>query len=97
MRSERSLTGRIRGLGQDATGELLDLLERAAAPHSSSLLELKSSQRLLPLGFVPLALAGALSVAAAGVHERLHGQAQREPTHLRDTHIAYAATRGRSR
>jgi hypothetical protein len=90
MRSERSVTGRIRGLGQDAAGELLDLIERAAVPQASILLELQSRRRLLPPGFMPLALAAALSVAAGGVHERLRSRAQREPTHLRDTRISYA-------
>jgi hypothetical protein len=50
--------------------------------------------RLLPTGFMPLALAGCLSIAAAGVHERVLERGNRAPrqrTRLRARKIAYAS------
>src|SRR2546426_3594257 len=88
----------IQTLGQNILQDLLDLLERATAPWTSRLLELKrlleKQARFIPPGFLPLALAGSLFIAVAGLHElvREHGGiAPRPRTHLRVTKIAYAS------
>jgi len=93
----------IRTVRQNVLQHLLDLLERARspararcsiAPHAPALPELKQPDPFRPPGFMPLAFAGLLLIAAAGVHERIreHGHGTpRQRTHLRITRIAYAS------
>ena len=71
-----------------------DLLERARSPRAPAPPELKQPDPFRPPGFMPLAFAGLLLIAAAGVHERIreHGHGTpRQRTHLRITRIAYAS------
>jgi len=84
----------IRTVRQNVLQHLLDLLERARSPHAPALPELKQPDPFRPPGFMPLAFAGLLLIAAAGVHERIreHGHGTpRQRTHLRITRIAYAS------
>ncbi len=84
----------IQNVGQDIVQDLFDLLERATGPHAFGPMELKRRARLLPPGFLPLVFAGFLSIAAAGVHERVRQRgsgAPRQRTHLHTATIAYAS------
>ena len=86
----------LQNVGQNIALDLRDLLQRgtAHAPGLRGLARgLKRQQRFVPPGFVPLALAGSLFIAVAGVHElvRERGRvAPRSRTHLRITKLAYA-------
>src|SRR5256885_16898416 len=83
----------IHTVGQNAVQDVLDLLDRAKAPYASCLRVLRRSARLVPPGFVPLALASSLLVGAAAVHEltRERGSAtRRQRTHLSEIRIAYS-------
>ena len=81
----------IQAVGDDLVQDLLERIERTAVTTAPVLLELKcqlqSQARFVPPGFLPLALAGSLFVAAAGVHEcirqRGRGGVPRHRTHLR--------------
>jgi hypothetical protein len=84
----------IHTVGQNAVQDVLDLLDRARAPYGSCLRVLRRSARLVPTGFVPLALASTLLVGAAAVHEyardRGSGTTRRQRTHLSEIRIAYS-------
>jgi hypothetical protein len=84
----------IHTVGQNAVQDVLDLLDRARAPYGSCLRVLKRTARLVPPGFVPLALASSLLVGAAAVHEyareRGSGAIRRERTHLSEIRVSYA-------
>ena len=89
----------IQGVGDDLVQALLERIERTAVTTAPVLLELKCQlrrqARFVPPGFLPLALAGSLFVAAAGVHEcirqRGRGGVPRHRTHLRSAPITRAA------
>jgi hypothetical protein len=80
-------------VSQGAIHDLFRLLERATVPHASDL-ERGAQGRFLPPGFVALAFAGLLLIAAAGVQEGVREGVPspfRPRTNLRSIRIAYAS------
>jgi len=62
----------IRAVGQQAAGDILDLLERATSPEASALLDYKTRRGWPPPGFAAFALLALLFIAIAGVQVHAH-------------------------
>jgi hypothetical protein len=86
----------IHGAGHGFAQDVLVLVDRARASYLSCLRELKRWRRFVPPGFVPLAMASSLFIAAGAAHElgRLRSNAPPRPrTHLRNARFVLATGR----
>jgi len=86
----------IHGAGHGFAEDLLVLVDLVRAPWLSCLRELRRWRRLVPPGFVPLALASSLFIAAGAVHEiarERSGVGPRPRTHLRNARFVLATGR----
>ena len=82
--------------GHGFAQDVLVLVDRARAPYLRCLREIRRWRRFVPRGFVPLAMASSLFIAAGAVHElaRLRSNvAPRPRTHLRNARFVLATPR----
>jgi hypothetical protein len=86
----------IHGAGHGFAQDVLVLVDLARAPYLSCLRELRRWRRLVPPGFVPLALATSLFIAAGAVQEIARvrsGAGPRPRTHLSNARFVLATGR----